>query len=286
MTLSKENNTNKGEEKNNPFLESPKSFHLEMPLYNNFDLSKKTIGRKIEEFLFYDKTIDVYCIWCGKEGVFDAYNYLNDNISLPHWTTRHNGLIQIEYRCTRDNSHAYHIYYFKINNSITKVGQFPSVADFQIPQAENYRKILNEEMYKELTRGIGLSAHGVGIGSFVYLRRIFEKLIEEAHVIAQSELQKKFDDDGYFKARMDEKIKMIQEYLPEFLVENRNLYSILSKGIHELSEEECLQYFETVKIGIEQILDEKIIQKEKIDKAAKAREAIQKIHGKINGNGK
>jgi len=38
-----------------------------------------------------------------------------------------------------------------------------------------------------------------------------------------------------------------------------------------------------VKIGIEQILDEKIIQKEKADKAIRAREAIQKVHGKING---
>ena len=37
-----------------------------------------------------------------------------------------------------------------------------------------------------------------------------------------------------------------------------------------------------MKIGIEQILDEKIIKKEKADKALKAREAIQKAHGKIN----
>ncbi|KKL23256.1 hypothetical protein LCGC14_2427220 [marine sediment metagenome] len=41
---------------------------------------------------------------------------------------------------------------------------------------------------------------------------------------------------------------MIKDYLPEFLVENRSLYAILSKGIHALSEDECLQYFETVKI--------------------------------------
>ena len=85
------------------------------------------------------------------------------------------------------------------------------------------------------------------------------------------------------KARMDDKIQMVKDYLPEFLVENRTLYAILSKGIHDLSEDECLQYFETVKIGIEQILDEKIIAKEKADKAASARAAIQKTHGKLNG---
>ena len=61
------------------------------------------------------------------------------------------------------------------------------------------------------------------------------------------------------------------------------MYAILSKGIHALGEDECLQYFETVKIGIEQILDEKIIAKEKAEKATSARAAIQKTHGKING---
>ncbi|KKT83080.1 MAG: hypothetical protein UW80_C0022G0003 [Microgenomates group bacterium GW2011_GWC1_44_9] len=262
------------------YLESPKAFHLEMPPYHNFDLSTKAISRKIYEILSNRATIDAYCIWCEKEGVFRAYNYISDNVSVPPWTKRNNGLIEIEYRCTRDESHAYHTYFFKTGDFFTKVGQFPSVADFQIPQVESYRKILDEEQYKEFTRGIGLSAHGVGIGSFVYLRRVFENLIEEAHVKAQAE-NKEFKNEDYIKARMDDKIQMVKDYLPDFLVENRSLYAILSKGIHDLSEDECLQYFETVKIGIEQILDEKIIKKEKVDKALKAREAIQKAHGKL-----
>ena len=263
-----------------PYLESPKAFHLEMPPYHNFDLSTKAISKAIYEILSNRSTIDAYCIWCEKEGVFRAYNYLSDNVSVPPWTKRNYGLIEIEYRCTRNESHAYHTYYFKAGDFFTKVGQFPSVADFQIPQVESYRKILDEEQYKEFTRGIGLSAHGVGIGSFVYLRRVFENLIEEAHIKAQTE-NKTFSNEDYMRARMDEKIQMVKDYLPEFLVENRTLYAILSKGIHDLGEDECLQYFETVKIGIEQILDEKIIKKEKVDKALKAREAIQKAHGKL-----
>ena len=74
----------------------------------------------------------------------------------------------------------YYVYYLKMSGYLSKIGQWPSVADFQIPQAEKYRKILGEEQYKELTRGISLAAHGVGIGSYVYLRRVFENLIEEA----------------------------------------------------------------------------------------------------------
>lgn len=81
------------------------------------------------------------------------------------------------------------------------------MADFQIPQVEKYRKILGEEEYKEFTRGIGIAAHGVGIGSFVYLRRVFENLIEEAHAKARTE-NKEFLNEGYLKARMNDKIKI------------------------------------------------------------------------------
>ena len=263
------------------YLNSPKEFHLEMPLYLDFDLSVESIADKVYDNLSNRDVIDAYCIWCEKESVFHAYNYLSDNTSVPSWVNRHDGLIEIEYQCTRDRSHSYHSYYFKKENFIAKVGQFPSVADFQIPQAEKYRKILGEGLYKELTRGIGLSANGVGIGSFVYLRRIFENLIEEAHAKALSEI-KDFPDTDYAKAKMDEKIKLLKNYLTEFLVENRSLYSILSKGVHALKEEECLEYFESVRIGIEQILDEKIEKIEKARKADMAREAVQSVLSKTS----
>ena len=261
------------------YLESPKAFHLEMPLYHTFDLSIGVDAEKVYKLLSYSGTIDAYCIWCDKESVFDTQEHVYGT-TYSEWK-KSASFRRNMYRCSRDSNHEYFIYYLKTKDNLLKIGQWPSVADFQIPQAEKYRKILDEEQYKEFTRGIGLSAHGVGIGSFVYLRRVFENLIEEARLKAHSE-DNGFSDENYMKARMDDKIQMVKDYLPEFLVENRTLYAILSKGIHDLSEDECLQYFETVKIGIEQILDEKIIAKEKADKAASARNAIQKAHGKLN----
>lgn len=49
--------------------------------------------------------------------------------------------------------------------------------------------------------------------------------------------------------------------LPDFLVKNRDLYGILSKGIHELSEDECLSYFDPVKAALELILDQALEKK-------------------------
>lgn len=55
---------------------------------------------------------------------------------------------------------------------------------------------------------------------------------------------------------MDDKIMILKQHLPKFLVENRTLYGIMSVGVHTLSEAECLAAFPVVRVGIELILDE------------------------------
>lgn len=287
MANSEEQNTKSC---SNPYLESPKAFHLEMPLYHRFYLTDEDLATKIHERLRHNGTIDAYCIFCKKESIFrtkipNAYIDSSGITDYNHrnWLKEKKATSCVSYSCAHDHGSGadYYVYYLKIDKLFTKIGQWPSIADLQLPEAQKYRKILKDEQFKEFTKGIGLAAHSVGIGSFVYLRRIFENLVEEAREKTQGE-NENFSNDKYQQAKMDEKIKIVKNYLPEFLVENRSLYAILSKGIHELTEDECLQYFETVKIGIEQILDEKITQKEKEEKAAKAREAIQKAHGKLS----
>lgn len=66
-----------------------------------------------------------------------------------------------------------------------------------------------------------------------------------------------------FILKFDKKIETLKDYLPEALVKNKAIYGIVSKGIHELSEEECLDMFQPLLIGIELILDEVLAQKEK-----------------------
>ena len=81
-----------------------------------------------------------------------------------------------------------------------------------------------------------------------------------------------------------DRIELLRDYLPAFLSENKNLYSILSVGIHSLQENECLAYFETVKIGIELILDEKVEQQQKIAKIEEAKRKLAILSSKISKN--
>ena len=69
-------------------------------------------------------------------------------------------------------------------------------------------------------------------------------------------------------------------------MENKSFYKILSTGIHELTEAECLEAFQTVKLGIELILDERIEEEQKQSKIARAKKAIQGLGTKLNSTKK
>ncbi|MGD9725837.1 MAG: hypothetical protein AB7R40_14025 [Nitrospiraceae bacterium] len=91
---------------------------------------------------------------------------------------------------------------------------------------------------------------------FVYLRRLFEALIEKARQTAAAEPG--WDEAAFKNARMDEKIAILRQHLPKFLVDNRALYGIMSMGVHMLSKARCLEAFPVVRVGIELMLDERL----------------------------
>jgi hypothetical protein len=164
-------------------------------------------------------------------------------------------------------------------HSIMKVGQYPTIADMHKAQIKQYKSVLSNDEMKEFTRAIGLAASGVGIGAFVYLRRIFENQIADAFEAA---LEKgEISREEFAPKRMDEKIEMLKNYLPETLVEARSIYGILSKGIHSLTEEECLLHFDVVRRGLEMILDDKLEQKKRAEKRKQTLASISAIKAKL-----
>jgi hypothetical protein len=268
--------------KNNS-LPSIEDFFLKNPLYKDFQVDIFD-DVKVQDVKNFKGKIDAFCIKCKKSSTFRRVDMnqreYEEYDNYPR-SSHESNIFCVSFACTRNESHNMY-FYFMVHDSlstehdtVTKIGQYPSLADLNSGDIGKYRKILDEK-YREFSKAVGLASHGVGIGSFVYLRRIFENLIEEAHQEAiKTNL---WNEEDYKKSRMDEKIGLLEDYLPCFLVKNKILYSILSKGIHELSEDECLKYFGSMKLGIELILDEKL---EKLDREAKIKEAeksISKIH--------
>jgi hypothetical protein len=284
------------------------SFLLSTGLYDKQGISKDDID-ELESFLTDEYKIDSYCLQCEKERTFTAnrvtsksktvggpiimatFYQFDEDESSPEEENTDNIVNQLEqqryeelirkhghvvrwFSCSRDQNHKLIFDLILDNNAIMKIGQFPSIADIERSGLKKYRKILKDQ-FKEFSRAVGLCSHGIGIGSFVYLRRIFERLIEEAYLIAKEESG--WDEQKYQGQRMNEKILTLKEQLPSFLVEQRKIYGILSKGIHELSEEECLSAFPAIRVGIELILDEKIEKEEREKKIREVSKALNRI---------
>lgn len=255
-----------------PRFPSIAEFLFDAPLYAEFQLVK---GQQEIEMIYgrREVRIDGHCPFCHKLSTFKVHGtHIPGGIQWDNIETRYAFEDDLKLECAR---HKHHVIYFKLrisNLCIQKIGQYPSLADIANDESKIYRSVLTAEDSAELHKAIGLAAHGVGIGSFVYLRRIFERLI-----IAHFERFKQhegWDDAEFYPARMEDKIGLLKDHLPPFLVSNKRIYSILSIGIHELEEKQCLSFFEIMKQSIIFILEEDKRQKEEQELRDKFSKAI------------
>lgn len=221
-------------------------------------------------------------------GDVDGYNSISSfdttyNIEVSHIGYHDNnfrGFYTILLTCKRKSNDKLRFIVVKGQDFVIKVGQYPSLADIQFAEiGKKYDKVLDKESLFEFKRAIGLAAHGTGVGSFVYLRRIFEKLIFQTFKNHKSTLG--VEEKDFILKKMENKVEILKNYLPSQLVEMKSIYSILSKGLHELSEEECLAYFEPLKLSIELILDQKIEMDLKQRRDQRVKDEIQNIHKKL-----
>lgn len=257
----------------------------EYPLYNadHTDLLNLLYFKEDNDTYNHLRIIDSYCTICKKDTTFNSEESNIDEFSdllissgmyagPPGYTHKVTLIEELEKKCVftrkfncprhpNDSSHSQIFLFRVIGTTLIKVGQHPTLADLSKEEIKKYRS-LNDGIYSELNRAIGLSTHGVGIGSFVYLRRIIEKHIL-APKINELILERKTTKENLLKYDFKEKINFAKDKLPTFLVENKKIYSILSKGIHELEEEECKEYFPILRMSIEIILDEEIEKNER-----------------------
>lgn len=185
----------------------------------------------------------------------------------------------LTYRCTRDKEQTLLFDLVTDNTHVIKIGQYPPTALLDRPELNRYKSLLGKQRYAELNRAVWLATDGIGIGSFVYFRRIIEGLVFETYDKNKATL--KISKEDFERLRFNEKIDALKEYLPDTLVENKAIYNIVSKGIHELSEEDCLKMFNPLLIGIELILDDILAQKEREAKKKELQQFVSKTSEKL-----
>ena len=248
-----------------------RKFIFDVPLYERISLSDLS---ELDHLFMVTKTrFDGHCFFCGENSVLNvAHGYQNKN------EANYLGYTTVIIECARVDSHKLTIFVrlSKLaDNSylLQKVGQYPSHADISNAKIKEYTSVLEKVDRSEITRGNGLAAHGVNIGAFVYLRRVFERLVYRHYEKSDGTVPK----EDFWKLRMDEKIDTLKNDLPEFVTKNKKIYGVLSAGLHELSEDACGKYYELLLQSILLILDQEKVQKEKKKKEDAMEKALAGI---------
>lgn len=235
--------------------------------------------------------IDSFCEKCKKERTFSSQNLSMEFAMLRNEVIRHtpcpgsmSDYASISIPATSPESystsfvgtnfccaHCGELHHFALRidgMSICKIGQYPSFSRMETQELKKYKNLI-PWYYTELTTSVNLYSQRLGIASFVYLRRILEDLVEKKYrALSEQDPRAKFID----KLNAVEKVETI---IPTELTEIKaQLYSVLSKGIHEYSEEECLNLYDAVLYVVRAILDQELAKQEQIARAAEAKKII------------
>ena len=245
-------------------------FFFELPLYTPINITD--LEKDFSNLTQGD--VDAY----SPDG-FDTTYTISRWCLGDHYST-YNRYWALSLACKRKGS-TLEFFIYKTTDTVTKVGQFLSLADIQYAEiGEKYDKVLSPQDLHDLKKAIGLMAHGAGAGSLVYLRRIFENIIWNTFTKHEQTLG--IPKDEFRRKRMDEKVDFLKSYLPSQLVEMKAVYGIMSKGVHELSEKECLAYFPALKLSIILILDQRIEEDIKNKRDADTKKAVADIAKQVN----
>jgi hypothetical protein len=267
-------------------------------LYQPFRISAVEARILSTNLLNLGLRLDVYCPACRNSSVF-SWTSPPEPLLLARIKMSGSGsnelldwlsdLRELTFTCARVDSHK-----FRVILNITrrwkpaefvfsKIGQLPSTLDLLRGDLQKYSKVASADDLRELNSSAMCNSHGFHVAAFVYLRRIFERRLVLAHEAAKSNPEWNERDYDARRLRMDERIKALKNHLPNFLVQNRKLYGILSKGVHELSEKECQEGHAAVNLAIVLILDEEIERRERAEKLAGAKRSLEKLSRKYEG---
>jgi hypothetical protein len=230
---------------------------------------------------------DEYCVKCKRETTFrvaatQVVNRGLSNTSRPGVKVISPKLLSVNATCQRD----FTVYSFILKfeaEKVTKIGQWPSTATIAFGELRTIDRSLDDHDREELGKALGLHAHDTAIGAFVYLRRVFERMVQRAHE-RQSAAGHRVE--GFDGMKMDQRIAALKDELPEKVVQNSAVFSVLSVGLHELTEEQCTQYFPVLKAVLFQMLEQEEHKRKAAATAHDTDTALQRILSELGETGR
>lgn len=275
-----------------------------MPVYKEYTfkiikddkkLKIDSLGSSFFYAMFNTLKCDLLCVECKKEYSFDVVNRICDltddcdqeyyktddyfighiNLMEPDFLTFENlyknsfnsvfdksGVIEQYLYCNKyPQKHIYVIYYRyrieKDNISIMKIGQ--DVPSFMLSEnlSNTYKKELkNYNAFDDFRSYEQSISRELKAGACTYLRRVLEKIVITKYIKKNGK-----NDNKPFEEKIRAVIDEFDEDIRDIL---KNTYGLLSKGIHELDENEIDNFINntyeviTIQLDYEKMIREKI----------------------------
>jgi hypothetical protein len=146
---------------------------------------------------------------------------------------------------------------------VQKLGELPP---FGPPTPARVFKLIGEEYRELFLQGRRAENRGLGIGAYAYYRRIVEhqkgKIIQEIGKVAKklgaSPETVKIFSEASAERQFSKAIGMVKDGFPPILLfSNHNplslLHDALSDGLHEFTDEECLEHATTIRLVLTEL---------------------------------
>jgi hypothetical protein len=243
-----------------------KKFLEEYPLYKDFKTNKtwfKNQSIVLKANNLSKPAINMNCSSCESMQTFN----MNNEYHKEHSNEPILGQVKdLRYLCSSCQNSMYvflvHFFSEEIGGDseefvliVNKVGQVPA---WDIEIDEEFEKMLGDHV-QHYKSGLICESQSYGIGAYAYFRRVVEDVIDEllksisglVEENEKKEYKKKLEEVKQEKIA-ENKIKIVQDLLPSSLqVEGMNplkqLYSVLSDGVHNKTDEECMNDAEAIK---------------------------------------
>ncbi|TXH69736.1 MAG: hypothetical protein E6Q83_08965 [Thiothrix sp.] len=174
-----------------------------------------------------------------------------------------------------------------IDNQTIKIQKFGELPRKAIDRDKLLKKFFSNDS-DNYEKAVVCLSHGYGVAAFAYFRRIIENNIiklldmiqEDSSSLANSQEIKEALDNLRKESPMSNKIEIANNALPEYLKPDGlnplgRLYKILSEGVHNLNDQECLSRANIVQECLKFLISELSTRKTNSDR-------FKKLVGSLN----
>lgn len=196
---------------------------------------------KIESDMYIPEVDEVMDSLCRKLVCFSNALFFDKHFCCPY--------------CQGIYKAAYTLAYNKAQKRIvlSKIGQYPHLSLVSKEDIDFYNKILEKfDAKSDYQKAIRNNANGDNIAAFVYLRRVIEKYVD--YIYLKNSIKLALSHEKFSSLKTLDKISQLKNFVPDMLIQNREIYSVVSLGIHQLNEEKCRELYPCLKDVIDHVL--------------------------------